>query len=112
MDIKTNSYHYPSFSTWLSGIRDAEIVISDSFHGIVFSILYNKQFICVANESRGLTRMISLLKKFGLESRIVFETELLPSDIFSQKIDYKFVNEILHKEQLKSIDFLINSIRS
>jgi len=54
---------------------DAQFVVTDSFHGTVFSILFNKPFIAIANKERGLTRFTSLLKLFHLEDRLFFSSE-------------------------------------
>jgi hypothetical protein len=110
-DLNFKSYYYPSFSFWLQKIRDAEFVITDSFHGAAFSVLFNKEFICIANPSRGLTRMTSLLNTFNLKDRLISESDKLTS---LQKIDFKLVNQILETERKKSIDFLtttLNNIR-
>lgn len=61
----------PSVETWLRGFFDAELIVTDSFHACVFSIIFNKQFIVVGNKSRGMSRFESLLKMFGLEDRLV-----------------------------------------
>ncbi len=100
-----NKYKYPSFSNWLSGIKDSEFVITDSFHGLVFSILYNKQFVCIGNEKRGLTRMLSLLEKFGLKDRLILEDNFIDK-IAPDTIDYKKVNRIRKQEINKSRIFL------
>lgn len=61
----------PPIEQWLRGFYDACFVITDSFHACVFSIIFNKPFIAVANKSRGLSRFRSLLAMFGLENRLV-----------------------------------------
>lgn len=49
---------------WLAMFRDASYVITDSFHGTVFSIIFNKDFKCLYNKSRGSTRFESLLDMY------------------------------------------------
>lgn len=91
---------------WLSTLRTAEYVITDSFHGTVFSILFHKKFIVVANEQRGLTRLQSLLKMFGLENRLTMEfSDFKISDLLAD-IDYESVDTILNQEREKSFSFL------
>lgn len=46
---------------WVAMFRDASYVVTDSFHGTVFSIIFNKEFRCVYNESRGNARFETLL---------------------------------------------------
>ena len=55
-----------SVEQWLSNIYNASFVITDSFHGAVFSILFNVPFVVKLNAVRGNTRLESLLTNFGL----------------------------------------------
>ena len=48
-------YRLPLVEQWLCSFRDANFIITDSFHGCVFSIIYNKPFIAIGNKSRGLS---------------------------------------------------------
>lgn len=47
---------------WLAMFRDASYIVTDSFHGTVFSIIFGKDFKCLYNKSRGSARFDSLLK--------------------------------------------------
>lgn len=49
-------YYYHSVADWLKNIKDSKLVITDSFHCVCLSILFEKQFIYSANEARGITR--------------------------------------------------------
>lgn len=61
----------PPVESWLSGFRDAKLVITDSFHACVFSILFRKPFVVIGNKNRGYSRFETLLKLFGLEERLI-----------------------------------------
>lgn len=61
----------PPIEQWLRSFWDAEFVITDSFHGCVLSIIFNKPFITISNEGRGQARFDSLLKLFSLENRLI-----------------------------------------
>lgn len=63
----------PPVEQWLRGFRDAELVITDSFHACVFSIIFNKPFICLGNDTRGNDRFISLLSQFDLQDRLILD---------------------------------------
>ncbi len=65
----------PPVENFLVGFRDARFVITDSFHACVFSIIFNKPFLVIGNVERGMSRFFSLLKVFGLEKRLVQDTE-------------------------------------
>lgn len=58
-----------SIEEWLAMFRDAEYIVTDSFHGTVFSIIFNKPFSVLANNVRGNARLDSLLSLTGLDSR-------------------------------------------
>lgn len=106
-------FQYPCPSQWLKGFQDAEFVITDSFHGTVFSILYNKPFIALGNKNRGMSRFTSLLKMFGLENRLVLELdEKNLTKILHQIIDWTSVNDTLLKEREKALFFLKNHLES
>lgn len=94
---------FPSVEKWLYEISTADFVLTDSFHAVVFAIIFNKQFLCIGNKERGLTRFTSLLDLFDLNKRLIYSkkdlTGVLLHDIY--KIDYEQVN--LKKEELKEI---------
>ena len=91
---------FPSVTSWLRGFMDAEMVIVDSFHGAVFSIIFNKPFWVIGNSKRGNARFESLLGLFGLEDRMI-----TPWDEFewNKEIDWGKVNEIREREKEKSL---------
>ena len=61
----------PSVEFWLKSFRDADFVVTDSFHACVFSIIFKKQFAVIVNDARGAARFLSLLAMLGIEDRIV-----------------------------------------
>ena len=88
---------------WLGAFRDCDFVITDSFHGTVFAIIYNKQFITIANKERGLTRFTSLLNLFNLSSRLVFMSDQIDiNKLINDRIDFKPINGLVKKEQERS----------
>jgi hypothetical protein len=102
----------PSLSEWLYHFKKADFVVTDSFHGTVFSIIFNKQFIAIGNRTRGISRFQSLLRIFGLESRLILENEDIDlSKIILNEIDYKEINKKLKEERIKSMKFLLDSLK-
>ncbi len=94
-----------SVEQWLGLFRDASYVVTDSFHGTVFSIIYNHDFISFANEKRGIDRFESLLTSFGLQNRIWGKgVEANPN----AHIDWIEVEARLLKEKKESMRFLSN----
>ncbi len=72
---KTEDYIVPPLEGWLQGFRDSDFVITDSFHGTLFSIINQKPFLSLANMDRGASRFESILKQLGLEDRLVYDVE-------------------------------------
>lgn len=94
---------YPTVTKWIRAFMDAKFVVTDSFHGCVFSILFNKPFIALGNKDRGLARFQSLLAMFNLEDR-------LNSDDVTQPIDWNGVNSALSQLRVKSMKFLEDNL--
>lgn len=100
---------YPPVEQWLKSFMDAKMVITDSFHGTVFSIIFNKPFWVLINKERGSARFISLLKKFGLEDRIVTDATALD---WKQPINWDKINEIHNQTASFSEHFIHKSLGS
>lgn len=101
---------YPRVTTWLRAFMDAEMTIVDSFHGLAFSILFNKPFWVIGNTNRGVSRFISLLRLFNLEDRLLDVGELNKVD-FTRPIDWAHVNLLLEQKRTESINLLLNALK-
>ena len=111
LKVSINERIQPPVEQWLQAFVDADFIVTDSFHGTVFSIIFNKPFISIANYDRGLDRFTSLLKIFNLSSRLISKE----SDITEQllgNIDYTSVNAIWDEWRIKSIGFLSDSLKT
>lgn len=95
----------PSIEQWLQSFYNAEFVVTDSFHGTVFAILFNKPFIAIANKNRGLTRFTSLLDLFNLSDRLVSELDDVELKRINHDIDFETINLIIEREQNKAKSF-------
>ena len=99
---------FVSVSKWLASIANSEFVVTDSFHGCVFSILFRKQFVAIGNKVRGVERFLSLLGDFGLLDRLVLSQQEYINKVVTlmTPIDYSKV-EIIHARLCKeSMDFI------
>lgn len=97
---------YPPVTQWLRGFMDAEYVVTDSFHGVAFSIIFNKPFIAIGNHGRGLARFTSILKMFGLEQRLIFSPAELSNELINLPIDFATVNQLKTEKQQIATAFL------
>ncbi|WP_196934696.1 polysaccharide pyruvyl transferase family protein [Sphingobacterium hungaricum] len=104
------NFKYPSLEGWLKSFYDADFVVTDSFHGTVFSILFNKPFLAIVNEERGASRFYSLLKLFDLENRLITNVRAFNENILEENIDYDKVNQILENLREKSLLFIKSNI--
>ncbi len=99
-----------SVGQWLKSIADAEFVFTDSYHGCIFSIIFNTPFAVFVNETRGAARIMDLLHHFSLEGRVV-ANEFEVANICSAKIDWPAVNDqrrLLKQKGLTYLSALLN----
>ena len=87
-----NKCSLPSVETWLQAFRDASFVVTDSFHGTVLAILFNKPFIAIGNSARGMARFESLLFQFKLLDRLVKRAGEVNAKLIQSQIDWDTVN--------------------
>ena len=95
---------------WLAMFRHATMLVTDSFHGTVFSILFGKEFYTLENPHRGNTRIAGLLKLLGLESRLLSDKD--PDESNSEAIDWPSVYSRLQDQRKQSIDFLSSNLKT
>ncbi len=102
-----NYFLYNKVSQWLTYLKDAELVITDSFHCTVFSLIFHKKFVVVANPERGTARLETLLGKVGLKDRFFNNIEdVIKSGILDKEIDYNEVDKKLEIDRKYSMEFL------
>ncbi len=95
-----------SIEEWLALFRDAAYIVTDSFHGTVFSILFQKEFISLINKGRGASRFESLLTKLQLNDRGIDDLASIPKE----QIDWSNVYGLLEEYRNESMQFLRNAI--
>lgn len=98
---------HKAIEDWLRGFLEASFIVTDSFHGCVFSILFEKPFIALVNKNRGEGRFTSLLKLFDLEYRLMYNLADYKS-IYKQPIDWNKIRTILNRERIKADTFFKN----
>ncbi|AWI75266.1 wfaX domain protein [Parazoarcus communis] len=102
-----------SVSEWVSEFKHADFIVTDSFHGTVFAIIFRKNFIALGNSGRGLSRFTSLLGGFNLESRLLlneYDDKSRLQELIGTAVDYSTVDDVLPKLQSDSADFLLGAI--
>jgi polysaccharide pyruvyl transferase len=104
-----DDYVMPDVESWLSGFAKAKFVLTDSFHGIVFSIIFGKPFAVIDNKKRGSARFDSILKILGMNDRIIDNVEV-DCDAFLKLDIESDVKDRLLLLQKDSRTFLSNAL--
>lgn len=115
LEIKNKNYEqiWANPIQFIELINGAEIICTDSFHGTMFSINFNKDFFsfCKMNDNNKLSensRLHDALEMFGLSNRLITSTNkmLYLQGKKSLQIDYNRVNDILERERHHSNNYL------
>ena len=85
----------------LGYIQNAEYVLTDSFHGTLFSIIFNKKFFVQLSEGKVSSRIKDLLETYKLENRI-----LSKNVNYKEYIQYEYVNKIINQNKEYSYEIL------
>lgn len=96
---------FPPVEEWLRGVKDADFVVTDSFHGTVFSLIFNKPFVTILNKNRGADRFTSLLGYLDLMDRLV-TTVGEAETVINKPINYSLINDKLNALRESSINFI------
>jgi len=90
-------------------INKADYVITDTFHGTVFSIITHSQFATIVRDSNR-NKLVSLLEHFGLTDRIIDTHKEEFNTTFNKKIDYTHVDSILDSDRNNTNTYLRNHL--
>ena len=98
----------------LAYFKNAEYIVTDTFHGSIFSIINNKPFVTLVRKSKGNSygneeKLTYLLKKLNLKDRITYSVDSI-AEILNNKIDYSKTNDIIQEEKNRTIEYLNNNI--
>lgn len=89
--------------------KNANYVITDTFHGTIMSLKYGRKFATIVRDNNN-QKLTDLLIKFGLEDRRVNDLNNL-SDIIEQTYDFSNVKAVIDRESKKTRDYLNNSLK-
>ncbi|SEJ03362.1 Coenzyme F420-reducing hydrogenase, beta subunit [Lachnospiraceae bacterium A10] len=103
----------PELEEWVNYIRNADYVFTDSFHGVCFSIIFEKQFSCVANVRRGLSRFKTIMGTADIMDNMVLDSkDIISKEIYNKVIDYNHVNGLLKPEIERSKEWLKHALKT
>ena len=112
--LKKSFMQYRSIYEWINLIKNAEFVITDSYHGMLFSILYNKNFICLGKNSKAKSRFDTISNLFAgnIKTRIVETIQEIKKIDDLIELDYLEINKKIEENRKKSIDFLEKALQN
>lgn len=87
--------------------QNAQFVISSSFHGTIFSILFHKLFLCVGHDFK--SRFHSLLDMLGMQDRLVDIDNI--NEYVEKEIDWEYVDNVLAQKREEAFSFLNQALQ-
>ena len=95
----TTGLHKISIEQWLRNFNDAKFIVTDSYHGFVFSMIFNKPVKLFLNEFRGNARFDSLFELLGISKD-------------QECFDWNYINAILANEREKALNWLKGALNA
>lgn len=105
------NYVYPSIESWLNAFYNADYIVTDSFHGSVFSIIFNKPFIAIVNKDRGASRFESLFNLLGISERLIYDDKHINDKLLCLDMNYTEINQKLKNLRVDSLKWLNESLK-
>ncbi|MCM1214438.1 MAG: polysaccharide pyruvyl transferase family protein [Lachnospiraceae bacterium] len=92
-------------------LMNAEYIVTDSYHGFCFSLVFRKQFAVLINRSRGGARFETLISLLGVSDRALEDiSELSTNNRITEPVNYKKITPIIESETLRCKEWLKNAI--
>lgn len=101
-----------SIEQWLLSIKNCELLITDSFHGMCFAIIFNKPFIAISNGINSNTRFESLLEMLDIENKCINDIKEISKTDCIFNPNYEKVNKLIDIESKKGFVFLEKVLHS
>ena len=92
--------------SFLSYVSGAEYVITDTFHGTIFSTIFNKNYVVINRDKK---KVNDFLNRCDLTNRLVTDDDVVKK--FNNEIDYKRINNVLSEYRKKSINFIDDALK-
>lgn len=106
-------YSYATISGWLQNICSAKYVVTPSFHGVVFCVLFHKPFLYVPlqrNNSSGNYRVLDLLNDLHIDGHVFHDGDDIVK-LLDENVDWAEVDIRLDEMRKQSLNFLNNSLK-
>ena len=100
----------PSVEEWLAMFAKADFVLTDSYHGMLFSIIFHKPFYVIGNKKRGMARFDSLLETLKICDRLIYKNKINLSRL--KQIQWQHLNTLINDCRQDSIKILFNFVNN
>lgn len=100
---------------WLARVINCSFMVTDSFHGMCFALIFHKPFIALLNKSRGADRFLSLAELFSMQERLLDSPQAAMQDIdrlLAQPVDWERFEARLTEEREHSLQWLMNALHT
>lgn len=112
VDLFKNNEPQVSIEDWLKAIKECKLLITNSFHGMCFAIIFNKPFICIVNSETGITRYSSVFEMLEIENQCIENPlEIMKRDCIF-KVDYEKVNANIEKQRQIGLEYLKKALEA
>ena len=91
---------FPSVEDWLGYYKNADVIFTNTFHGLMFCLIFKKQFVHFLQDNCENERFYSILSQLDLEDRLLndpSQEEII--SVMNKKIDYDKVYQIINKQR-------------
>lgn len=111
-DMEDIEKNFAGIEEFLSLVRDAELIVTDSFHGTAFATNYKKPFYALKNygDEGKFTRIVDYLSEIGLEDRIVTNENI--QSLKPETVDYSFASRRLDELKKMSLKYLKDALKN
>lgn len=90
---------------WVEYIRSSRLVITDSFHGIIFATKFRRPLVGYYREKIRAPRLVDLAERYDLEDRLFSHSEKVPMDVLENSSSEK-TRDLINLDRKKSMKFL------
>lgn len=100
-----------SINDFIYHIKNADYVVTDSYHGFCFSLVFRKQFATLVNRTRGASRFETLSSLIGVEDRMIEDiSELSTNPKINEQVDYAVLSAVIDRETERCRKWLIHAV--
>ena len=108
LTIKEFDWDYTTpVEKWLSFIKHSKFMITDSYHGTLFSIIFNRPFIQIKNAPKVQSRFDTIFNIFNIQKKTVSKFDIeINYDELLKPLDWEFINNKIEEEKLKAENWM------